>query len=210
LRDAIVEKLKRELDGQIDTEPKVVYLLCEVRKLLEKDGFDRAPRNLKMFCHRALHVDLSAPGTTKHFLQRIDEVLTNLVENPTTGETIGLENALFRELAYFDALRSELGATLKQYGLSTDLCDDNVKWANFLLAYTRVIEDGTLAADLRWVESVQFTIEEGVGFKDPHLPFEMTWVVALKQPYKGFSNIEVSVSGTSDRTMVASGFALRN
>jgi len=210
LKDAIVEKLKRELDGQIDTEPKVVYLLCEVRKLLEKDGFDRAPKNLKMFCHWALHVDLSAPGTTKHFLQRIDEVLTNLFENPTTGETIGLENALFNELTYFDAFRSELGETLQRYGLSKDLCDNNVKWANFLFASTRVIEDGTLAATLQWVDSVRFTIEEGVRFKDAHLPFEMIWVVALKQPYKEFSKVEVSVSGTDDRRMVASGFGLRN
>jgi hypothetical protein len=210
LKDAIVEKLARELSGQIDTEPKVVYLLCQVRKLLEKEGLDRAPRSLKLFCHWALHVDLSTPGTTKHFLERIDQVITDLFENPTTGETIGRENALFRELTYFDAFRSELGATLQKYGLSTDLCDDGVRWANFLLAYTRVIEDGTLAGNLRWVESARFTIEKRVTFEDQHLPFEMIWVVALKQPYRGFAKVEVNVSGTGDRRMVASGFGLRN
>jgi hypothetical protein len=210
VRHSIIRKLEKELGGSIDTEPKVVYFLCEIRKLLEKDGFDRAPKNLKMFCHWALHVDLSAPGTTKHFLQRIDEVLTNLFENPTTGETLERENALFAELAYFDAFRSELRDTLQAYGLSTNLCDDNSKWANFLLAYTGVIEDGTLAANLRWVESVRFTIDEHVTFNDAHLPFEMIWVVDLKKPYKGFAKVEVNVSGTDDRRMVASGYGLRN
>lgn len=58
MKDAIVEKLRSELVGQVDTEPKVVYLLCQIRKLLEKEGLANAPRDLKLFCHWALHVDL--------------------------------------------------------------------------------------------------------------------------------------------------------
>ena len=75
-----------------------------------------------------------------------------------SGECVGLpkgvmgnSNALFNELAYFNTFRSELEQTLHHYKLPPDLCSDNVKWANFLLAYTGVIEDGTLACELRWV-----------------------------------------------------------
>jgi hypothetical protein len=208
VKHAIIEKLERELRDPIDTEPKVVYVLCEIRKLLEKDGLGRARKDLRLFCDWALHVDLDRPGTTKHFLERIDEVLTNYFEHPPTGETISIENALFKELAYFGTFRAELREALRSYGLPTDLCDNNVRWAKFLLAYTSVIEDGTLTANLRWVSGARFTIDPRVSFTDAHLPVEMVWVITLTQPYKGYSTFEVSVLGTADGRMVASGFGL--
>lgn len=209
MENAIIAKLRKELSGSIDTEPKVVYFLCEIRKLLEARGLDRAAKAVRLFCHWALHVHLDKPGTTKHFLQEIDEALTNLFENPPSGATIAHEHRLFEELAYFDTFRSELGSVLRDYGLPTDLCDDNVRWANFLLAYSGVIEDGTLACDLRWVRSVAFTIDERVGFEDAHLPFQLVWIVALRQPFKGFSKVEVNATGTEDRRMLGWGYSLQ-
>jgi hypothetical protein len=43
MRNSIVAKLRGLLEDGIDSEYKVVYLLCEVRKLLEKDPPDPAP-----------------------------------------------------------------------------------------------------------------------------------------------------------------------
>lgn len=210
MKSAIVEKLERELASTPDTEPRVVYFLCQVRKLLEMEGFDRAPKDLKLFCHWALHTDLGSPGTTKHFLERMDQVLVNYLESDT-GEDIAMQNALFRELLYFRTLRHELRTVLQSYGLSTRVCDDDAEWSVFLQAYTGVIEDGTLTAGLRWVDGARFTRKAEIStFDNPHLPFEMIWKIRLKQPYKGFQTLSISVSGTADGGFVASSFGVSN
>lgn len=70
-----------------------------------------------------------------------------------------------------------------RHDLPTGLCDDTSKWADFLLAYSAVIEDGTLTANLTWVQGARFKRGGNSPFADPpHLPFEMVWVVRLKKP----------------------------
>jgi hypothetical protein len=60
----IVSKLMALLSEPVDTECKVVYLLAEVRKLLERDDPNHNMGSLWMYCHWALHVDLESPKTT--------------------------------------------------------------------------------------------------------------------------------------------------
>jgi hypothetical protein len=64
VKDQIVEKLRAVLSDEIDSECKVVYILCETRKLLDKYPTQPVPVTLKMYCHWALHIDLTNPGTT--------------------------------------------------------------------------------------------------------------------------------------------------
>src|SRR2546426_10116453 len=68
----ITEKLRKHLAGGVRTECRVVYLLAEIRKILEEEKPDPRPMALWMFCHWALHVNLSRSGTTAHFLEQID------------------------------------------------------------------------------------------------------------------------------------------
>jgi hypothetical protein len=55
-------KLNAFLADPVDSECKVVYLLCEVRKLLERVPAHQRPFALNMYCHWALHVDLHGSG----------------------------------------------------------------------------------------------------------------------------------------------------
>jgi len=43
MTDAIVEKLRQHVSGPVDTECKVVYLLCEIRKLIPKNAQENRP-----------------------------------------------------------------------------------------------------------------------------------------------------------------------
>jgi len=60
MEDQIIRKLAVELAEPMTTERQVVYLLVEVRKLL-----DRRPKNLppypslKLYCNWTVHVELS-------------------------------------------------------------------------------------------------------------------------------------------------------
>ena len=78
MRDSIVDKLRTILAGAIDDECKVMYVLAEARKLLEKYPVDPAPFALKLYCHWALHIDLSHPMTTRPFLERVDRYVESI------------------------------------------------------------------------------------------------------------------------------------
>ena len=77
----IVSKLNKHLSQSVETECSVVYLLAEVRKILEKDTQDPETFALRMYCHWALHVDLTYRNTTKHLLEKVDIFVLN---NSTT------------------------------------------------------------------------------------------------------------------------------
>src|SRR6266571_5397278 len=77
--DAIVRKLRTTLARAVDTEAKVVYILAESRKLLDTYPSDPSPIALKIYCHWALHVDLTLPGTTLPFLTRVDEYVASVL-----------------------------------------------------------------------------------------------------------------------------------
>lgn len=200
MENAIVAKLREQLSGPVNTECKVVYVLCEVRKLLDKQPPSATPFALRLYCHWALHVDLSYPSTTLAFLDRVDGFVFNRL-NPgfETGDTLSAEYALLRDFVYFETFRKELAEFLAANGLSTALCDDDARWFAFLAAYAGVIEDGSLACEgkvsdkLRIVEKVTFT-KGPQKMADSHVPFGIKWDILLKDGRR----LEVEVATQAD------------
>jgi len=81
MKNAIIEKLRAHLAHPVDSECEVVYLLCEVRKLLLKKDPDTA--TLRLHCNWALHVDLEMPATTLAFLRRVDSYVWRAFQTPS-------------------------------------------------------------------------------------------------------------------------------
>ena len=78
----IIGKLRDHLAEPVETECAVVYLLAEVRKILEREKPDPKPFALWMHCHWALHVNLTRTPTTIAFLHRVDDFVTATVKCP--------------------------------------------------------------------------------------------------------------------------------
>lgn len=180
MRDEIVEKLRQMLSANIDSECKVVYTLCEIRKLLDKYPPDPEPFALKLYYHWALHIDLTGADTTLPLLQRID----SFVERITTGpERFRDDLTMFREFLFLETFRQQLKEVLKSYRLPTALCDVDARWHEFLEHYAGVIEDGSLSCrakpqQLKHVKQVVFS--KGRKRPDnPHVPFDMQWEIFL-------------------------------
>jgi hypothetical protein len=57
----IIKKLKKEMERGIASEARAVYLLTEVRKLIERDKAKGAYPNLKFHYDWVLHAKLSGP-----------------------------------------------------------------------------------------------------------------------------------------------------
>ena len=161
----IVGKLRNHLAQRIDTECAVVYLLAEVRKLLERDDPQQRHGAVWMHCHWALHVDLHSPKTTLEFLKFVDCWVTNTVADlfPRGTWKPLQEHYLFKDFIYLDTFRTQLKTFLACYGLPTQLCDQDDRWFAFLSSYAGVIEDGSLTArgdrnnELGAVKQVTFT-----------------------------------------------------
>src|SRR5262245_51524364 len=103
---AIIRKLAKLIEEGIDSEAKVVYLLAETRKLLETDPPMQPPVSLKLYCHWALHVDLTSPGTTFGLLQKIDEFVAS-VYGPGKRDDAA-EQRMLHEMRVLSAFKSEL------------------------------------------------------------------------------------------------------
>ena len=163
MKDDIVAKLKTHLSVPVDTECAVVYLLVEVRKLLGMNQPNRNLSTLSMYCHWAVHVDLTHAKTTGEFLEKIDCFVRNKVHGfEADGKcSFNDEQDLFRDFSSLDTFRGELSCFLNSYDLPTSLCDDTRSWHRFISAYASVIEAGTLSAgkvqETKAIKEVTFT-----------------------------------------------------
>jgi hypothetical protein len=177
---AIVKKLRTAL-SRVDTEVKVVYVLAETRKLLDTYPPNPAPIALKIYCHWALHVDLTNPGTTLPFLMRVDEYVASVLAG---GKEVKLDYEMLEEFVLMRTFREQLKTLLQAYGISTSICDKDSRWHKFLKHYAGVIEDGSLscsakkASTLKYVDEITITKGKPAS-KGSYLPFELTWKIRL-------------------------------
>jgi len=202
----ITSKLMALLAEPIDSESKVVYLLAQVRKLLERDDPDHNMGSLWMYCHWALHVDLESPTTTKGLLERVDRWVANTVMylTPIGPWNFGDEYNLFKDFIYLNTFRHQLRLFLAAYKLPTTLCGDDKRWHRFVQEYAGVIEDGTLAASgkkstLQAVEKVTF--EKGCDLTaEHHVPFVIQWTIQLKDGRALKTSVETVPGGLGNMT----------
>jgi len=180
----IVSKLRTHLQSPVDTECKVVYLLCQLRKL---GAGQKLPFSLQMCFNWALHVDLDCNSGANAFLAEFDDYVGgyNATKNANSFLT-----PFHGDLLFILSFRSDLKAFLELKKLPTDLCDD-ANWKDFIHAFSGVIEDGCMKPwstkkkpfYLKNIEQVIFSKEP---ITDPHisanseLPFFLSWTVHQK------------------------------
>jgi hypothetical protein len=155
MRDSIVGKLRTILSGPVTDEVKVLYILAESRKVLEKYPVDPVPFALKLYCHWALHIDLSFAVTTRPFLERVD----NYVESIFAGSRDILEeHKMLREFVLFDTFRKQFAEFLTAYDLPREICEQEPCWNEFVKSYVGIIEDGSLSCraenDFKFIRGV--------------------------------------------------------
>jgi hypothetical protein len=231
MEEAIVRKLRAHLSGGIVTECHVVYLLAQVRKLLEGEHHRPKPFALKMYCHWALHINLTNPNTTGEFLRRVDQFVQKTIhpyaEHSDAAFSSLDEHRLFREFVYLDNFRSELRELLHRYNLPDTLCEANAEWFKFITAYAGVIEDGELSVESRghqieqgWkrqnigprsdqhsvtVKKVVFRKGDAPTFPGSHVPFSVRWDIHLRDG----GICEAQLSANEDATGIAHRLSIR-
>jgi hypothetical protein len=165
-RNSIVEKLRRELGREITTESQVVYILAEIRKMLEKtnDGTDYFA--LEFYCSFALHTKMSKAGA-KRILERFDKAHPFLVRK----EEIPRD------------LRGEIDET-------TRLFTEGNEWLRFIQLYGGVIDEGELLVEgdgvqLEHIDRAVVRLQVASEPIGNGVPFRLRWICHGKNGGQG-------------------------
>lgn len=207
MRDTILEKIRVVLEAGVDNECKVVYVLAESRKLLDKYPPDPLPSLLKMYCHWALHIDLTRWTHTQRLLTQVDAFTERVLSRKTN---VVEDHRLFREFALFETFRDQFKLFLRSYDLPTAVCDDGARWHEFLEHYAAIIEDGSLSCsaasgDLKFVKEVVIT--KGRPAPDGDIPFFLAWLIRLSNGKE--LAVEVNPFSTPAGKGIAFGITIR-
>jgi hypothetical protein len=126
----------------------VVYLLVELRKLMELNG-DTGEKSryfaLEFYCDWAVHPILDHRGAQR-IVKRFDQyqALIEEMTNAKHGQKITADMSFIGELSdtlRLSKFREQLGRYLELHGLDSSIAGNDEKWANFLRYYSDVIED---------------------------------------------------------------------
>jgi hypothetical protein len=133
----IIKKLKKELDRGIASEARAVYLLTEVRKLIEHDMVKGAYPNLKFYCDLVLHAKLTGPGA-QDILRQFDAAHPLLRDQKVELRDLPpILRSEINRISKMKSFREELDVLLADYGLPP------LKrgWTHFLHLYAKIVED---------------------------------------------------------------------
>jgi hypothetical protein len=162
MTDELVRKIHHVLSGKVGTEHKVVYLLVEIRKLMERDNY-KDPI-LKTFCNWVVHTSLEKPAMgSAEILSEFDLLIARLHEP-------GLSHDGPRH-GSLGAFRVALLDLSKRYGLPVTVMSDASKWKRFCRLYCSIVSDCPIVfsaskANLKFVDRVELTrVSQGVLVK---------------------------------------------
>jgi hypothetical protein len=170
----IVAKLAETLGHSVEGECHVVYVLVELRKLLERDEIGGDFKTLKFYCDWSAHACLSFQSA-KDFVKNIDVLIGKSDE-----ESHGLDAPL-TELC-IELFRVQLHDCLRKYKLPTEICADHQSWQQFLRLFSLVIQDCPLSCRGIGKNIDEVVITKTDGFSTPNdLAFETKWELRLNR-----------------------------
>jgi len=151
MRNAIIEKLNKELSKEIKTAAQVVYILMEVRKVIKDhdSSADRYPI-LSFFCDWVVHVKMDRQaarrmlGEVRGFYAGLDSYLHIK------------KNTNFFPFVMFIVLKRELKIFLESNDLPQNIIKDAEKWEEFLFLLIDVIIDCPLVSNAGYVRECRF------------------------------------------------------
>jgi hypothetical protein len=179
----IVVKLEEELKKPIESERQVVYILVELRKLLELNGTLENYETLKLCCDWAVHPKLNRNRAAQKIVKLLDEY-----EDKYRREQVGVQQAEMPELSDFlghNKFRKEMVEACDANEIPTSAVLSDDWWCSFLVHYTEVVKDCPLEAsgiDAKYVERVtaQAVTPSLAAAIMPSKQFGIQWVWFLK------------------------------
>jgi len=123
MRSEILEKLNKELsDLPIDTEPRAMYLLVQIRKIM--DHLEDGDNPLRFYCNWVVHIVLKRSAAQEK-LNTLDK----------------MSDARISRFITLAELRKYLASFLKEHGLSDVLTKTEKYWSPFQEQLVKILVD---------------------------------------------------------------------
>lgn len=179
MKGDIIAKLNSELSEPILAERQVVYILVELRKLMEINDDAGAYPALRFHCDWAVHSKLKGPAA-QELVRLFDANQKWLEVKGSKGPGLPAVNKWVAMLR-LSAFRNELDAYLTVHQLPTTFVTSRASWNTFVRYYARVVEDCPLkcvSQGLKYVDEVVLTLEHTIQNPRPgaeHLSLIVRW-----------------------------------
>lgn len=191
-KSAIEEKLRRELiSPEPLTELRVVYILVEVRKLIQRQYEMDVYETLCFYCDWAVHAHLSR-RRAQDVLRLFDDAHPRLCRDEALPRE--LDKAI-KNLTDLQLLKHDLDKFLNASSLPTESVI-HAHWSEFVRSYAAVIEDCPLlvsANHLRNLKSVTVTVEDANRDLEGYKLFRVVWNCLGQDGSKGAHEVYMTI-----------------
>lgn len=142
-RSEIAEKIEVLLSNDPKwTEPEVVYLFVQTRKLLDHAKLEtqQDSPHLRFYCDWTVHISKD----------RIDPITLGVVKDMGADIEKQIKNPFMNSgkevinFAYFRSLHQELIKLLKAEGINTESIEDEMSWVQVLTTLVKILENQPL------------------------------------------------------------------
>jgi len=207
-QSAIIAKLESLLAKGITTEAEVLYLIVEIRKLLEQQQAKKVYEYLTFHCDWAVHATLEGT-TTQRILKLFDAASIHLkagVELHELPGSLKMEIDRISKMRYF---KEQLENFLQANGLPSLEMTRSDGWIHFVHLYARIVEDCPLVMtaknDSASITSVTLKVELAKEPKQDDMWFMVRWIVQDKKGMVGeiyvLNSFSLSPHGRHDGTV---------
>jgi hypothetical protein len=187
-RSAIVAKVQALLAKGVATEADALYLMVEVRKLLEQQEAKKQYEYLTFHCDWAVHSVLRG-ATAQKILKLFDDASIHLktgLELHDLPRLLKIEIDRISKMRYFE---EQMGAFLNNNDLPSLETTRSDGWIHFLHLYTKIVEDCPLViaaqSNLSTIASVTLKMELAKEPRDGEMWFKVRWIVQDKNGLSG-------------------------
>ena len=163
MKPDITHKIAMELEQAIVSERQVVYILVELRKLLELQGLDRDARyrGLIFCCDWAVHPALNRESA------KVITLLFDRYETSYRNEPVGVSQAGIPELIEFcdhSRFRQQFIEACEENNISALAVRNDGWWRSFLAQFSEVVRDCPIEAK---AETTTYVTRVTVSATDP-------------------------------------------
>lgn len=136
MKKQLINKIKKTLNGSIEEECQVVYLMVEIRKLLDRDNNSKYPL-LRFYCNWVVHIDKDRiTPEMKNIMEEIYQGIILKMKNPKTSMKTKVIDFL-----YMEDLKLDMKSFFREYELSIQLIIDKKQWLSFVILLTNILID---------------------------------------------------------------------
>jgi hypothetical protein len=197
---AIIAKLQTLLAKGVATEAEALYLIVEVRKLLEQQQAKKQYEYLTFHCDWAVHPTLNGP-TAQKLLEQFDAANIHLKSGVKLSDLPDSLRMQIDRISKMELFEEEFETFLVANGITSVETSRSDGWNHFLHLYGKIVEDCPLVMTPKnhsaSIENVTLKLElaasapegiEGEQF------FRIRWIVQDKNGLTGTIDIYSSFS----------------